>query len=166
MAYLDLSFNTFADIPIPEFIGSLQNLRYLNLSHAGFSGIIPPNLGNLSSIGFSGLMVSDFQWISGLVSLQHLDMNKVDLSLVDSNWLQILNTLLHLAELHLSGCLLSGSISSLSSVNFTSLTVIDLSFNSFSSLFPTWLANISTLEYVDLSFCMLTGRIPLGFAEW
>ncbi|KAG8363629.1 hypothetical protein BUALT_Bualt19G0042300 [Buddleja alternifolia] len=173
LTHLDLSSNTFEGIQIPEFFGSLKNLRYLNLSNAGFSGIIPPTLGNLSNLqfldvsnlGFPQLAVDDFEWITSLVSLRHLEMNRVDLSLVNSTWLQRLNTLPRLKELHLSACGLSGSISYLSRVNFTLLTVIDLSFNSFSSMFPTWLVNITTLVYVDLSNCKLRGRIPLVFGE-
>ncbi|PIN27152.1 Leucine-rich repeat protein [Handroanthus impetiginosus] len=168
---LDLSSNTFGGIPIPNFFGSLKNLQYLNLSNTGFSGIIPPFLGNLSKLqyldvsssGFPRVIVKIFEWVSGLVSLKHLEMNNVDLSLVNANWLEILNMLPDLTELHLSACGLSGSISYLSEVNFTSLSVIDLSFNGFSSLFPDWIVNIGSLVYVDLSNCMLRGRIPLGF---
>lgn len=173
LKYLDLSSNMFGEIPIPAFIGSIKNLQYLNLSNAGFSGPIPPTLGNLSSLqfldvsgsGFPGLVVNDFRWVSGLVSLKILDMSSVDLSLVSSNWLEMLNMLPHLTELHLSACGLSGSISHLSRVNLTSLAAIDLSINSFSSTFPDWLVNISSLVYVDLSSSKLRGRIPLGFSQ-
>ncbi|KAK4424942.1 Receptor-like protein EIX1 [Sesamum alatum] len=173
LKHLDLSSNNFGGIPIPEFLGSLKNLQYLNLSNAGFSGTIPPNLGNLSRLEFldvsnqvfPGLAVDDFRWITGLVSLKHLNMNSVDLSLVSSNWLEVINMLPNLIELHLSACGLSGPIPYLTRVNFTSLAVIDLSFNGFSSMFPDWLVNISTLVHADLSNCMLRGRIPLGFGE-
>ncbi|CAK7330923.1 unnamed protein product [Dovyalis caffra] len=172
LQYLDLSLNTFDDIPIPEFLGSLRSLRYLNLSEAGFSGAYPPNLGNLSSLQFldvsspfSGLTISSLEWVKGLVSLKHLAMDGVDLSIVGSNWVEVLNMLPRLAEIHLSNCGLSGSILSLSPVNFTSLSVIDLSFNFFNSMFPDWLVNISSLSYLDLSSCSLYGRIPLGFSE-
>ncbi|KAK4383669.1 Receptor-like protein EIX1 [Sesamum angolense] len=173
LKHLDLSSNEFGGIPIPEFLGSLKNLQYLNLSNSGFSGTIPPNLGNLSRLEFldvsnqvfPGLAVDHFQWITGLVSLKHLDMNSVDLSLVSANWLEVLNMLPDLTELHLSACGLSGPIPYLNRVNFTSLAVIDLSFNGFSSMFPDWLVNISTLVHADLSNCMLRGRIPLGFGE-
>ncbi|KAL0349367.1 UNVERIFIED_CONTAM: Receptor-like protein EIX1 [Sesamum angustifolium] len=173
LKHLDLSSNEFGGIPIPEFLGSLKNLQYLNLSNSGFSGTIPPNLGNLSRLEFldvsnqvfPALAVDHFQWITGLVSLKHLDMNSVDLSLVSANWLEVLNMLPDLTELHLSACGLSGPIPYLNRVNFTSLAVIDLSFNGFSSMFPDWLVNISTLVHADLSNCMLRGRIPLGFGE-
>ncbi|KAJ7012935.1 receptor-like protein EIX2 [Populus alba x Populus x berolinensis] len=151
----------------------MRSLRYLNLSEAGFSGPVPLNLGNLSSLEFldvsspfSGLAVSSLEWVRGLVSLKHLAINGVDLSMVGSNWLGVLNMLPHLAEIHLSDCGLSGSVLSHSSVNFTSLSVIDLSLNHFDSIFPDWLVNISSLSYVDLSICGLYGRIPLGFRSW
>ncbi|XP_059311605.1 receptor-like protein EIX2 isoform X1 [Lycium ferocissimum] len=172
LRYLDLSLNAFGGILIPRFLGSLKNLEYLNLSKAGFFGTIPPTLGNLShlqyldvSSEFSALTVESFQWLTDLVSLKYLSMNQVELSMVGSNWLKMLNQLPQLTELHLSTCGLSGSISYLTPVNFTSLAVIDLSFNSFNSMFPSWLVNISTLEYIDLSNCGFRGRIPLGISE-
>ncbi|MGV8048496.1 hypothetical protein PJP07_30300, partial [Mycobacterium kansasii] len=47
---LDLSYNDFYGIPIPQFLGSMKELRHLNLSEAGFSGRIPHQLGNLSKL--------------------------------------------------------------------------------------------------------------------
>nr|GMC99834.1 receptor-like protein EIX2 [Ipomoea batatas]GMD00536.1 receptor-like protein EIX2 [Ipomoea batatas]GME07489.1 receptor-like protein EIX2 [Ipomoea batatas]GME11967.1 receptor-like protein EIX2 [Ipomoea batatas] len=43
--YLDLSLNNFSEIQIPKFLGSLKNLRYLNLSDSGFVIIFPLVLG-------------------------------------------------------------------------------------------------------------------------
>ncbi|KAK9283131.1 hypothetical protein L1049_011362 [Liquidambar formosana] len=169
---LDLSLNTFQNIPIPEFFGSLKNLRYLNLSKAGFSGAIPPNLGNLSSLQyldvssqFSSLAIDNLEWMTGLGSLKHLAMNGVDLSMLGTSWAGVLNKLPDITELHLSECGLSASLPSLSFVNFTALAVIDLSFNSFNSKFPVWLVNISSLLSVDISYSALRGRIPLGLSE-
>ncbi|KAM3296799.1 hypothetical protein ACQJBY_038909 [Aegilops geniculata] len=42
--YLDLSCNRFDKIQIPDFIGSLHKLRYLDLSDSMFIGKIPPQL--------------------------------------------------------------------------------------------------------------------------
>ncbi|XP_042483029.1 receptor-like protein EIX2 [Macadamia integrifolia] len=172
LRHLDISLNTFDGIPIPDFIGSLQALQYLNLSNAGFSGAVPPSLGNLSSLqsldvssGFLSLMADSLQWVAGLSSLRHLAMNGVDLSMVGSNWVPILNRLPLLNELHLSLCGLTGPIPSLHFVNFTLLAVLDLSFNSFSSMFPDWIVNISSLVYLDMSSSSLKGRIPLGISE-
>ncbi|XP_049389166.1 receptor-like protein EIX1 [Solanum stenotomum] len=172
LRYLDLSLNTFGGIPIPRFVSSLKNLEYLNLSKAGFFGTLHPDLGYLTNLQyldvsseFSALTVESFQWVTGLVSLKYIGMNQVELSMVGSSWLEMLNQLPHLTELHLSSCGLSGSISYLTPVNFTSLAVIDLSFNSFNSTFPSWLVNITSLEYIDLSNSGFRGRIPLGISE-
>ncbi|KAK6232564.1 hypothetical protein SCA6_002637 [Theobroma cacao] len=103
------------------------------------------------------------EWVAGPVSLKHLAMTEVDLSIVGSGLVGMLSRLSFLNELHLSECQISGSISSFNPVNLTSLSVLDLSFNSFSSGFPDWVVNISSLTYVDSSYCGLAGRIPLGF---
>ncbi|KAL9991607.1 putative leucine-rich repeat-containing, plant-type, leucine-rich repeat domain superfamily [Helianthus debilis subsp. tardiflorus] len=50
LEHLDLSCNGFRGIQIPRFMGSLGNLRYLNLSHSSFGGTIPPQLGNLTEL--------------------------------------------------------------------------------------------------------------------
>ncbi|KAM1323433.1 hypothetical protein PS2_044326 [Malus domestica] len=50
LIHLDLSMNNFESVRIPNFIGSLEKLEYLNLSSASFGGVIPHNLGNLSRL--------------------------------------------------------------------------------------------------------------------
>ncbi|XP_060670179.1 receptor-like protein EIX1 [Ziziphus jujuba] len=170
LRHLDLSFNTFNGNPIPEFFGTLENLQYLNLSHAGFSGAVPSNLGNLSSLQYLdveslSLLVENFEWVTGLVSLKHLVMNEVNLSMVGSDWIRKLNKLPSLTELHLSSCSLSGSIPTLTSVNLTSLVVLNLRFNDFHSKIPDWLVNISSLITLDLGHNNFFGRIPLGFSD-
>ncbi|KAF4361039.1 hypothetical protein F8388_016848 [Cannabis sativa] len=173
LRHLDLSFNSFKGIPIPDFFGSFKHLRYLNLSNAGFSGSIPINIGNLYRLEYLDLdslgllYVDNLEWIKGLVSLKHLVMNRVDLSMVGSDWIMIiLNNLPSLTELHMSSCNLIGPIPSISFVNSTSsLSVLDLSLNNFNSKIPHWLANISSLVSVDISYGGLYERIPLGFAD-
>lgn len=172
LKHLDLSFNTFESIPIPEFFGSLKNLQYLNISNAGFSGVIPPNLGNLSRLQDldlssqygNGLSTDNFEWMIGLISLKHLKMNQVDLSFVRSNWMDVLNKLPFLTELHLSDCRLSGSVSPASVVNFTMLSVISMSWNYLDSTILELLVNISSLTFIDLSYNSLNS-IPLGLNQ-
>ncbi|XP_034695716.1 receptor-like protein EIX2 [Vitis riparia] len=173
LKYLDLSFNSYNAIPIPRFFGSLKNLLYLNLSNAGFSGVIPSNLGNLSSLQHldlssrysNDLYVDNIEWMASLVSLKYLDMDSVDLALVGSQWVEVLNKLPALTELHLDRCNLIGSIPSPSFVNFTSLLLISISSNQFNFVFPEWLLNVSNLESIDISYNQLHGRIPLGLGE-
>ncbi|WJZ95559.1 hypothetical protein VitviT2T_014322 [Vitis vinifera] len=172
LKHLDLSFNTFESIPIPEFFGSLKNLQYLNISNAGFSGVIPPNLGNLSRLQYldlssqygNGLSADNFEWMIGLISLKHLKMNQVDLSFVRSNWVDVLNKLPFLTELHLSDCRLSGSVSLASVVNFTMLSVISMRWNYLDSTILELLVNISSLTFIDLSYNSLNS-IPLGLNQ-
>ena len=181
LKYLDLSFNSFKVMPIPQFFGSLKNLIYLNLSSAGFSGAIPSNLGNLSHLQYldlsskypeyvdfeysNDLFVQNIEWMTGLVSLKYLGMNYVNLSLVGSQWVEVLNELPILSELHLDGCSLFGSYPSPSFVNFPSLAVIAISSNHFNSKFPEWLLNVRNLVSINISLSQLHGRIPLGLGE-
>ena len=173
LKYLDLSFNSFKPIPIPQFFGSMKNLIYLNLSNCGFIGAIPSNLGNLSNLQYldlsskysNDLFIENIEWMTSLVSLKHLSANNVNLSMVGSQWIEVLNKLPMLIELHLANCNLFRSIPSLSFVNFTSLSVIVISFNGFNSTFPEWLLNVSSLVSIDMSLNILHGRIPLGLGE-
>ena len=174
LRYLDLSGNSFEHILIPKFFGSLKKLWYLNLSNGGFSGAIPPTLGNLSNLQVLDLssnefqkflFVKDLEWMTSLVSLKHLKMNYVNLSMVGSHWMEVLNKLPFLTELHLQDCGLSGSISSLSSINFTSLSLISISGNSFRSKFPIWLLNLTSLVYIDVSSNQLYEHISPSLGE-
>ncbi|KAM4073224.1 hypothetical protein ACB094_10G002100 [Castanea mollissima] len=169
LIYLDLSYNDFGGIPIPKFLGSMGSLRYLNLSNAGFVGLIPHQLGNLSNLHyldlgcyFESLYVKNLQWLSGLPLLQHLDLSSTSLSQA-SDWLQEINKLPSLLELRLSQCYLSGFILPPipSSINFSSLTTLDLSRNSFentSILF--WVFGLHNLVSLDLSYNQFQGSIP------
>ena len=48
LTFLDLSGIDFNESPIPKFIGSLSNLKYLDLSWTNLSGPVPHQLENLS----------------------------------------------------------------------------------------------------------------------
>ena len=87
LKFLHLSLNDFHEDSIPEFIGSLQYIEYLNLSNANFRGTIPTHLGNLSQLevlDLSGnsfsLKADNLNWVYGLSSLKVLDLGGVDLS--------------------------------------------------------------------------------------
>ncbi|KAL4634630.1 hypothetical protein ACB092_04G214000 [Castanea dentata] len=194
LIYLDLSYNDFGGIPIPKFLGSMGSLRYLNLSHAGFVGLIPHQLGNLSNLHYlnlgcfyKSLYVKNLQWLSGLPLLQHLDLSSANLSQA-SDWLQEINKLPFLLELRLSSCHPSGFVPPPipRSINFSSLTTLDLSDNSFentSILFWVFglhnlvslhlsnnqfqgpilvhLQNLTSLRHLDLSWNQFQGPIPV-----
>ncbi|KAL4638660.1 hypothetical protein ACB092_03G162200 [Castanea dentata] len=165
LLYLDLS-SPWLDGTIPPQIGNLSNLLYLDLSDAWFNGMIPPQIGNLSNLLYLDLSwnfqtASNLNWLSGLSSLKYLNLNLVDLSDATTDWLQSVNLLPSLLELHLSCCELHHLPQNFPTVNFTSLSVLDLSGNDFnSSSIPQWVFNFTSLTELLLSYCNLTGSIP------
>ncbi|XP_037462695.1 receptor-like protein EIX2 [Triticum dicoccoides] len=171
LRYLDLSYNDFNSTSIPVFMGSLGNLRYLNLSWALFSGIIPSQLGNLSKLqhldvswNFGGLQVVDLAWLPRLSLLTHLDMSSVDLSFVE-DWVHTFNMLPSLKVLCLFECGLNSTMpgSNLhSKSNLTHLEVFDMSENYFfgTSFKHNWFWNLTSLKELDLFGCGWNGSIP------
>ncbi|XP_059656568.1 receptor-like protein EIX1 [Cornus florida] len=176
--YLDLSQNGFEGIPIPKFFGAIKNLRYLNLSFASFAGEIPPHIGNLSSLNYLDLYAdslinlgmwelssASLQWLSGLSSLTYLNMGQVKLSDVGTDWLQAVNMLPNLIELHLHSCDLQRLPFSLPFVNFTRLSILDISGNSINSSIPTWLFNLTSLTKLDFNGNSFSGAMPSEFVN-
>ncbi|OAY74111.1 LRR receptor-like serine/threonine-protein kinase FLS2, partial [Ananas comosus] len=170
---LDLSLNDFNGTDIPDFIGSLANLRYLNLSNSNFVGSVPHHLGNLSrlqyldlgsdeSISISGLSNDDLSWVSRLSSLRYLDMRMINLRKA-TNWLHEVNELPSLSVLRLSSCNIYTIPQSILHLNLTYLTVFDLSSNNIRSTLPEWLFNMTNLNVLDLSRNFLSGPIPGTF---
>ncbi|XP_074284266.1 receptor-like protein EIX2 [Silene latifolia] len=47
---LDLSENYFSNSSIPRFMGSINQLRYLDLSNSSLAGLVPYELGNLTNL--------------------------------------------------------------------------------------------------------------------
>ncbi|KAF7844483.1 receptor-like protein 12 [Senna tora] len=75
----NLSLNTFQNSQIPEFFGSLSNLRYLSLYGCGFKGNIPSQLGSLShlqylNLGYNNLKGSIPYQLGNLSNLQLLNL--------------------------------------------------------------------------------------------
>ncbi|CAI9300177.1 unnamed protein product [Lactuca saligna] len=159
LKHLDLSWNDFQGSRIPEFIGSLKQLTYLNLSHAGFDGIIPPHIGNLSNLKVLDLssnyklMADDMAWTSGLSSLEHLVLSSVDLGRAQNTGM-VFYMIPLLKELSLSDCGLSnanvGPFLNSSRI-LPNIKHLDLGFNSFQGPLPGFFQNMSSLKFLDLS---------------
>ncbi|GFY93063.1 disease resistance family protein [Actinidia rufa] len=145
--YLDLSSNDFKGIPIPEFIGMLQNLKYLNLSSSSFSAEIPPQLGNLSK-------------------LTHLDLshNKIEGNLPKNLYSPQVN-LIDLSYNHFDGPLplwtnqFSGEIPKCWNRS-QPLWVVDLTNNNLTGTIPSSMGYLRSLNILMLSNNVLEGEIP------
>ncbi|KAL5718453.1 hypothetical protein ACHQM5_011354 [Ranunculus cassubicifolius] len=171
--YLDLSWNNFSRSTIPKFLGLFNELRYLNLSSAWFSGKVPHDLGNISTLESLDLnsMYADIfyshvelwsdslQWISHLYSLRYLDMSHVNLSQA-SDWQYKLHSLPSLLELRLYYCQLHRFSPYFSISNSTRLVVLELSENNFGGEIPDYFQNLTSLEVIDLSENSLVSPIP------
>ncbi|XP_078176236.1 uncharacterized protein LOC144569647 [Carex rostrata] len=169
LKYLDLSWNNFNGSKFPEFIGTFRNLKYLNLSYTGLSGMIPPQLGNLSRLMyfdvsngypfFSFMLKTDTWWLPNLSYLKHMDMSGVDFK--DSNdWVESLNKLSSLEVLVLSENNLTNIPQSIPFVNFTSLIVLYLTDQNFNTTIPNWVGSLHSLDVLILEHCKLVGPYP------
>ena len=151
---------------IPEFLGSLHKLRYIDLSRSTFSGRIPPQLGNLSNLRYLNLGWADYTysmditWLAQLTSLEQLDLSGTNLSTI-VQWLPVVSMLPSLKVLRLSDCNLRTDSSSHQISNLTSLETLDLSYNFFNtSITPNWFWGLTSLKYLDISWNGLYGQFP------
>ncbi|KAM5573723.1 hypothetical protein ABKV19_013324, partial [Rosa sericea] len=166
-AWQDIEFIDFR--PLQAFIGSLTNLRYLDLCGAEFCGLIPYQLGNLTHLEYLSLTqscssdgVENLNWLPHHSSLKYLDLSGTNLSKV-FDWLEIVNKLPNQRNLTLHRCDLPPPILSLPNIS-KSLVSVDLSYNpAISSSIFKWLCNYNTtLVHLDLSFTNLS-LIPDAF---
>ncbi|VVA19416.1 PREDICTED: LRR receptor [Prunus dulcis] len=175
LQHLALPWIDFTGSQIPDIIGSLSNLRYLDLSWTYFQGKFPSQVRNLTNLVYLNLSgnrltnVENLDWLPLLSSLRYLDLSFSNLSNV-FDWPAAINKLPELTNLTLEGCdLPSPILSTLSYINSSkSLASVDLHsnrVNSTSSIF-LWLSNYNTsLVHLALSYNLLTGSIPDVFGN-
>ncbi|KAJ1378801.1 Leucine-rich repeat [Sesbania bispinosa] len=161
---LNLAYNDFHSL-IPSKFGLLKNLRYLNLSNAGFVGQIPIEIAHLTKLVTLDLSTSFTskhalklhkpnigRLMQNLTQITQLYLDGVKVSAIGKEWCHALSSLQKLQILSMSSCNLSGPIdSSLSKLQ--SLLTIQLSFNNMSSPVPDSFANLSSLTTLKLSGC-------------
>ncbi|XP_048421903.1 receptor-like protein EIX1 [Pyrus x bretschneideri] len=175
LKYLDLSQINFNGSQVPDFIGSLSNLRHLDLSYASFGGQFPSQVGNLTHLQHLDLSFNHFanvedlnSWMPHLSALTYLDLSGSNLSNV-RDWMEAVNKLPKLTNLSLSDCSLPFPLTH-SSTPFNknssrSLAHVDLSSNQLTSSILLWLSKYNaSLVSLDLSYNPIKGGIPQSFS--
>uniref|UniRef100_A0A2N9GMY6 Leucine-rich repeat-containing N-terminal plant-type domain-containing protein n=1 Tax=Fagus sylvatica TaxID=28930 RepID=A0A2N9GMY6_FAGSY len=138
---LGLSGTSFCG-KLPDSIGILRSLYFLNVAGCNFSGPIPPSFGNLTELTYLDLSKNNF--IRGTLSWVGKQTKLTYLSLDASN--------------------LYGDIP-FSLRNLTQLTSLGLCCNELTGPIPSWLANLTQLEYLWVFENKLHGPIPTSISD-
>ncbi|KAL3714171.1 hypothetical protein ACJRO7_006156 [Eucalyptus globulus] len=179
LSYLDLSGIFFERAYMPKFIGSMKQLRYLDLSHSFGFAIVPHEWGNLAELevlnlhgSYDGDVVDDFQWLSHLQALKYLDMSGIHVK-KSGDLMQVISALPSLSHLSLSDCgllprslgnLLWGPIPSKPFQHMTSLEYLDLSENLLEGpILSIPFQNMTSLRHLDLSSNYFNSSVPRWF---
>ena len=189
---LNLAGNDFYPSLLSSEFGQFKSLTHLNLSCSHFTGQIPSEISQLSSLvsldlsHSYGLSIETPVW-NNLTLLRKLLLDCTNMSLIRPKSLMNLSS--SLTTLSLRGCFLRGKLEnsilllpslqtldlsdnpslngSLPKSNWssTSLKFLDLSVTRFSGEIPDSIGNLKSLKYLDLSNCKFSGPIPTSLGN-
>ncbi|XP_060207472.1 receptor-like protein 53 isoform X2 [Lycium barbarum] len=146
---------------VPDSIGNLHSLRYLNVSNCHLSGSIPESIGNLTAIrelklsdnNFTGNVPSTISKLNNLISFD-LSSNHFGGSIPES-----IGNLTAIRELALSYNNFTGNVpSTISKLN--KLISLDISSNHFGGSIPESIGNFTRITSLDLSNNSFSGNVP------
>ncbi|XP_030937013.1 receptor-like protein 7 [Quercus lobata] len=189
---LNLAGNDFYPSLLSSEFGQFKSLTYLNLSSSSFTGQIPSEISQLSSL--VSLDLSYNHWLSietpvwnNLTLLRELLLDSIDMSSIRPKSLMNLSS--SLTTLSLSNCKLQGKLEnsilllpslqtldlgsnpylngSLPKSNWSNsfLKFLDLSDIRFSDELPDSIGSLKSLKYLGLFFCNLSGIIPISLGN-
>jgi Leucine-rich repeat (LRR) protein len=158
--YLDLTNSGLTGL-IPPEIGNLTNLTELNLHYNDLSNSIPPEIGNLTNLTYLKLTNNDFTGsipseIGNLTNLTHLYLLQNQLTGEIPPEIGNLTNLIYLDSQFNQ---LTGSIPP-EIGNLTNLQILGLYGNELTGSIPPEIGNLTNLEWLYLSNNQLTGSIP------
>ncbi|XP_050279537.1 receptor-like protein 9DC3 isoform X4 [Quercus robur] len=162
---LNLADNDFNGSLIPSKFGNFKSLTHLNLSNSVFSGQIPFEISQLSSLvsldlSENGLLIKAPVWkrvFGNLTQLRELILDYTNMSSIRPNSLMNLSS--SLTTLSLCECDLRGKLEN-NILCLPSIQTLDLSYNSFNGLLPSSLFNLPNLSTLDLGYNQLVGPLP------
>ncbi|KAG6493590.1 hypothetical protein ZIOFF_048582 [Zingiber officinale] len=176
LSYLDVS-NNYLTGEIPTTIGRISNLWYLDVSENNLIGEIPKTFGRLCNLWMLDLSLNNIigelaNLLDGLsncpqgAALSYLSIADNNMSgSIPSN----LELLAHLQELDLSSNSLQGNMTEAHFSQLTSLSSLNISFNSLNVILPNdWRPPFHAYK-IDMSSCHLgglLGTIPLWFSNF
>lgn len=138
LSVLNLANTNLTAGSIPDDMGRLHRLKFLDLGHNGLSGGIPATIGNLTRLQ---VLVLKFNHLSGPVPVE-------------------LQNLHNLGQLSLTTNYLSGSIPNNLFNDTRLLTYLNIGNNNLSGPIPNCIGSLPALEFLVLQVNHLTGPVP------